>query len=171
MLYRSPEATQVFGAGGDGGLVVSLLPIERPADIANYRSMGTTPSVLAGSLAAGVVVALALTLLASVRRRRRELALLKTLGFTRRQLLAAVSWQASAVALVGVVIGVPLGIALGHWLWILFRAEHLGGSAHDRVVADDGGGRRRGNRVANLAAAIPAYRAARTSTSWLLQAD
>jgi ABC-type antimicrobial peptide transport system permease subunit len=43
-------------------------------------------------------VALALTL-TSVRRRRRDLALLKTLGFTRRQLVATVSSQATVPAL------------------------------------------------------------------------
>ena len=64
-----------------------------PAEIVNYRSMGTTPAFLGGGLAAGAVVALGLTLIASVRRRRRDLALLKTLGFTRRQLAAAVAWQ------------------------------------------------------------------------------
>ena len=43
---------------------------------------------------------LVLTLVASVRRRRRELALLKTLGFTHRQLAAVVAWQSTiAVAL------------------------------------------------------------------------
>ena len=44
----------------------------RPAEIANYRSMGTTPAILGVTLAAGAVVALGLTLVASVRRRRRK---------------------------------------------------------------------------------------------------
>ena len=35
--------------------------------------------------------------------------MLKTLGFSRRQLVATVAWQATTVACVGVVIGVPLG--------------------------------------------------------------
>ena len=52
----------------------------------------------------------ALTLFASVRRRRRDLALLKTLGFTRRQLAATVAWQASIAVALGVIVGVPLGI-------------------------------------------------------------
>ena len=55
-------------------------PVLRPAEIINYRSMGTTPAILGSALAAGAVVALGLTLVASVRRRRRDLALLKTLG-------------------------------------------------------------------------------------------
>jgi len=43
--------------------------------------MGETPAILASALAAGAIVALGLTLATSVRRRRRDLALLKTLGF------------------------------------------------------------------------------------------
>lgn len=34
------------------------------------------------------------------------------------------SWQATTVALVGIVLGVPLGIAVGHVVWIAF-AENL----------------------------------------------
>lgn len=79
--------------------------------------------ILASGLAVGAVVALGLTLMASVRRRRRDLAVLRTLGFTQRQLAAAVAWKASVAALVGVIVGVPLGIALGRWLWALFARE------------------------------------------------
>jgi MacB-like periplasmic core domain/FtsX-like permease family len=103
--------------GGSAGGVVNVL---RPAEIVNYRSMGTTPAILGGGLAAGAVVALGLTLIASVRRRRHELAILKTLGFTQRQLSAAVAWQSSVAVVIGVVIGVPVGIILGRSLWTLF---------------------------------------------------
>ena len=57
-----------------------------------------------------------------MRRRRHDLALLKTLGFTQGQLAAAVAWQASTAAVVGMV-GLPLGIAAGRWLWTLFARE------------------------------------------------
>src|SRR6202035_5101488 len=81
----------------------------RPAEIVNYHSMGTTPAVLGAALATGAVVALGLTLVASVRRRRRDLALLKALGFTQRQLASCVAWQST--------------VALGRWLWILFADQ------------------------------------------------
>ena len=116
VLTADPTAA-AFGAG------VYLLPVQRPAEIVNYRSMGNTPPILAAGLAAGAVVALGLTLAASVRRRRRDLALLKTLGFTHRQLAAVVAWQASVAAVVGIVVGVPVGIVLGRWLWILFAHQ------------------------------------------------
>ncbi|MGC2485287.1 MAG: FtsX-like permease family protein [Acidimicrobiales bacterium] len=105
--------------GTSGGLVAHL----RPAEIVNYRSMGTTPAILGGGLALGAVVALGLTLLASVRRRRRELALLKCLGFVRHQLSSAVAWQSSVAVGVGLIAGVPIGIVLGRTLWFLFARE------------------------------------------------
>jgi ABC-type lipoprotein release transport system permease subunit len=46
--------------------------------------------------------------------------MLRALGFKSRQLRAVVAWQASINGLVGVVVGVPLGIVLGRWLWTLF---------------------------------------------------
>ena len=52
-----------------------------------------------------------------MRRRRRELAVLKTLGFSRRQVRATVAWQASTVAAVGLVVGIPLGLLVGSYVW------------------------------------------------------
>src|SRR5205807_3692791 len=105
------------------GDFVDLLNVQRPAEIVNYRSTGATPTVLAVGLAAGAFAGLVLTLAASVRRRRRDLALLKTLGFTQRQLGATIAWQATVAAVVGIVIGTPLGIAAGRQLWIVFSHQ------------------------------------------------
>jgi ABC-type antimicrobial peptide transport system permease subunit len=148
--------------------VVSVL---RPAEIADYRSVGSTPSVLAGILAAGATGALALTLGASVRRRRREFALLKALGFTQRQLAATVAWQSSVSAVVGVIVGVPLGIIVGRQLWILF-ARNINAVPDPTVpvvvvilVA-------LGALVfANVVAALPGRIAARTPTALVLRAE
>ena len=85
------------------------LRVQRPAEILNYRTLGTTPAVLGAALAAGAVIALGLTLVTSVRRRRTDLALLKSLGFTRRQLASAIAWQASVAVGIGCLIGIPLG--------------------------------------------------------------
>jgi predicted lysophospholipase L1 biosynthesis ABC-type transport system permease subunit len=76
-------------------------------------------TALALAVAAGAVLSLALTLLASVRRRRREFALLKTLGLTRRQVMAAVAWQASVI----LVIAALLGAAADHWAWAAFATS------------------------------------------------
>ena len=105
------------------GNVASVVGVLRPAQIVNYRAMGTTPLLLAGGLALGALAALAAALVSSVARRRRELAILKSLGVTQRQLTAAVAWQAGITAAVGVVVGLPIGVALGRWLWDLFARE------------------------------------------------
>ena len=80
-------------------------------------------AALALAVAAGAVLSLALTLLASVRQRRRELALLKTLGLTRRQVMAAVARQTSMILVVAVLAGGPLGVAAGHWAWAAFASS------------------------------------------------
>ena len=148
--------------------VVSVL---RPAEIADYRAVGSTPSILAGILAAGAMGGLALTLVASVRRRRREFALLKALGFTQRQLAATVAWQSSVSAVVGVIVGVPLGVALGRWLWTLF-ARGISAVPEPSVpvltVALVALG---ALAFANLVATFPGRIAARTPTALLLRAE
>ncbi|MGD0811356.1 MAG: FtsX-like permease family protein, partial [Acidimicrobiales bacterium] len=102
------------------GNSVIILPVQRPAEIVNYQSTGGTPVVLASGLATGAVIALAVALVATVRKRRQDLALLKTLGFTRGQLAITLTWQATVTALVGIVVGVPVGIAAGRQLWVIF---------------------------------------------------
>lgn len=54
---------------------------------------------------------------ATVRRRHREVAVLQVLGLTRGQARATVFWHAAVAALTGIVIGVPVGFAIGRTLW------------------------------------------------------
>ena len=153
--------------GPVGGVVSAL----RPVEIANYRTVGTTPAVLAAVLAAGALGALGLTLVASVRQRRRQFAVLKALGFTQRQLAASVAWQSSVAAVAGVVVGVPAGIALGRWLWTLF-AEGISAVPHPTVPTLSIALVALGAIVfANLVALFPGRVAARTRTSLLLRAE
>jgi hypothetical protein len=170
---RFTHSPRIVAAAGTEALELTagVLPVQRPAEIVNYRSMGTVPLVLAGGVAAGTVAALGLTLVASVRRRRRDLALLKTLGFTRGQLAAAVAWQSTVVAVVGLVIGVPLGIAAGRWLWILF-ARGLSAVPDPVVPAASIVLATVATLVlANLVAAVPGRQAARTPAALMLRAE
>jgi hypothetical protein len=153
----------------DGSVLV--LPVQRPAEIVNYHSMGATPALLGTGLAAGAAVGLGLTLIASVRRRRRDLALLKTLGFTQRQLAAVIAWQSTIAVATGTVVGVPLGIILGRSLWDLF-ARNVHVVPHPSVptllivlIAIVG------LVLANIVAAVPGRIAARTPTALLLRAE
>jgi ABC-type antimicrobial peptide transport system permease subunit len=153
---------------GDGG---SVLPVQRPAEILNYRTLGTTPTLLGIALAAGAVIALGLTLVSSVRRRRTDLALLKSLGFTKRQLASAIAWQASVGIGIGCIIGIPLGIALGRFLWDLFVRQI--NAVPDPTIPTSsivliGVG---AVILANLVAAVPGRIAARTPTAQLLRSE
>ncbi len=171
--YRSlkeidKKVNAIPAAAGLAGGIVAVL---RPSEIVNFRSMGTTPTVLAAGLAVGAVVALGLTLAASVRRRRRELALLKALGFTQRQLSTSIGWQATVAAVIGCAAGIPLGIVIGRQLWILFaRGINVVPSPTVPVltVVLVGVG---AVVFANLVAAIPGRNAARTSTALVLRAE
>ena len=165
-------ANKVMAADPLGqGDVYEVLGVQRPAEIVNYQSTGATPDILATGLAVGAVVALGLTLATSVRRRRRDFALLKTLGFTRYQLAVTVAWQASVAALVGIVIGVPLGIALGRWLWDLFARAIYAVPEASVPIVEVVLVALAALVLANLVAAVPGGMAARTRTALVLRAE
>jgi hypothetical protein len=170
-LQRIADTTNADKTVAGNGWTIIVLPVQRPAEIVNYRAMGATPALLAAALASGAIVALGLTLNASVRRRRRDLALLKAMGFTRRQLIATVASQATVAAIVGTVIGVPIGIVLGRRLWILF-ARNISAVPQPNVPVLTIALVAIGTLVlANLVAAIPGRQAARTRTAVLLHSE
>ncbi len=150
---------------------VGILSVQRPAQIVNYRTIGSTPTFLAVALAIGAVVALGLTLGASVRRRRRDLALLKTLGFTRRQVVEAIAWQATIDSVVGIGLGIPLGVICGRQLWTAF-ANTIYAVPDPTVPALSVVAVGIGALVfANLAAVLPARAAARTPAGLTLRTE
>jgi ABC-type lipoprotein release transport system permease subunit len=96
---------------------------------------------------------------------------LKALGFTGRQLAASVAWQSSVSATIGIVIGMPLGIALGRWLWTLF-AKEISASPDPTVPALSMVLIALGALVfANVVAAVPGRLAARTKTALVLRSE
>jgi ABC-type antimicrobial peptide transport system permease subunit len=117
----SALASRITTANPDGtpGGTYQLGP-QRGAPVLNASQMGSQPLALATGVAAAAVLALGLTVLASVRQRRRELALLKALGLRGRQLRAVVAWQTSITLVVATAVGVPLGLVAGRWAWASF---------------------------------------------------
>ncbi len=145
--------------------------VERPAEIINYKTLGGTPEILGSVLAAGATVALTLTLLSSVRRRRRDLALLKTLGFTQSQLATTIACQSLVAVGLGTVVGLPLGVVFGRLLWDLFAGAanfvpQPTVSAVTIVLVAAGA-----LALACLVAVVPARLASRTETAVLLRAE
>ena len=96
-----------------------------PTSLVNFGEAVNFPLIFGAMLAVFGAATLAHLLVVSVSRRRREVGLLKVLGFVNRQVVSTVSWQATTLALVGVVIGVPLGLVVGRTVWDTF-ANNLG---------------------------------------------
>jgi hypothetical protein len=150
---------------------IQVLPVQRPAEIVNYRTMGAAPLILAAMLTAGAVVALALTLAVSVRRQTRDLALLKTLGLVRRQVVAVVIWQASIPVAIGTLAGVPLGIATGRYLWARFASELYVVPQPATSMVTVATVATSTLALAILTAIVPGWRAARTPVASALRAE
>jgi len=110
------EVNSQPGNAGD----LYTLPPELGAPVSDASQMGSQPLTLAIGVAAAAVLALALTILASVRERRRDLALLKALGLRSGQLRAVVGWQTTTILAIAAAVGLPLGIAVGNWAWTTF---------------------------------------------------
>ena len=142
-----------------------------PAEVENLRRIDTLPFILAIMLGLLAIATIAHALATSVRRRRSDLAVLKTLGFVRSQVTATVAWQASTLAVIAAVVGLAAGVAGGRWLWVFF-AGRLG--LHPApaipllllVFVVPGA-----VLIANLTAAVPARAAARTQPALVLRAE
>jgi hypothetical protein len=100
-----------------------IFAAERPASITSLAGIADVPVLLSGLLALLAVGTLAHTLVSATRRRRRDLAILKTLGFVRPQIRGTLAWQATTLATVALLIGLPTGIAAGRWGWRIFAGQ------------------------------------------------
>jgi hypothetical protein len=151
-----------------GPIVLRQLPGQT---IVNLQSVDGLPLVLAGLAACLGAAALGNTMTIFVRRRRRDLAILKTLGFRRRQVAATVAWQATTFILAALAAGLPLGVAAGRWAWDL-AATQLQSAAPPVIPA---------LAIAlivpaallagNALAALPAHTAARTAPAISLRQE
>lgn len=111
-------------ADGPGRRTVVARP-QRPDDLYAFDRVNGAPLVLAALLGLLAAASTALALTGTVRARRRELSVLRAIGFTGGQVRRAVRWQAATVALAAILVGVPVGTAAGRWAWTLL-AMRLG---------------------------------------------
>ena len=144
---------------------------QRPGDIKNYAAIRDTPLVLGAVLVLLAVGTLAHVLVTGVRRRRRDLAVLKTLGLVRSQLLRVVSWEASVLAGVALLVGLPLGVLAGRWAWAVFAGSAGVSGAADVPVALVLLAIPVTLALANLIAAGPGWDAARLRPAAILRTE
>jgi FtsX-like permease family len=166
------------GAAGSAALArhirryrsLTYLPA-KPTVLVNFGESANFPLLFGVALSIFGAATMVHLLLVSVARRRRETGLLKSLGLVRRQVATAVCWQATTVALVGIAVGAPIGIAAGKVLWRMFATNFgvvpvpvvqplLITALLTGVLA-----------TANVLAAVPALLAARSHPGQLLRAE
>ena len=88
-----------------------------PLPTAELEDVSVLPLALGGFLALLATGAVGHALVIAVRRRRHELAVLRTLGLTSGQSRLVVVTQATVLAVIGLALGIPLGLAIGRAVW------------------------------------------------------
>jgi hypothetical protein len=94
-----------------------IIPAAQPSEVRNVTDLGRLPDALGLFLSLLAAAALAHGLVLTSSRRQHDIAVLRSLGFTPRQVGASVLTMAGVTALVGLVVGVPLGLAVGRLVW------------------------------------------------------
>lgn len=150
---------------------IGVFPHELPTDFANFGRVDRLPLTIGAVLAFVAILSLLHALVSATRARARDLAVLKTLGFVRAQVAAAVSWQASALIATSTLIAFPLGVVAGRWSWNIF-SDWIGTLpvtivSPPQVLAVVAGALLAGLMVA----AWPAQRASRVKPAVLLRAE
>jgi FtsX-like permease family/MacB-like periplasmic core domain len=142
---------------------------QQPVDLVNFGRVQYLPLLVGALLAVLAIGTLIHLLYTSIRARRADLAILQVLGFVPRQVRRTITWQTNTIAALALVLGLPVGVVVGRWLWIAF-SDQLG---VETVIPTPwaGGG---ALIVAVLAtvqviAVIPARTAARTEPSQILR--
>ena len=96
---------------------------QRPDDLVNFGDASAFPAVVVVTLALVTGATLLHTLVTSIRRRRTDLAVLKTIGLSRGQVSRTVAVQATVLAGAALVVGVPLGVVAGRSAWSLVAGQ------------------------------------------------
>ncbi|MDT4939197.1 MAG: putative transport system permease protein, partial [Pseudonocardiales bacterium] len=149
----------------------SLHSPDTPQEVFEIEDVRWLPIILGIFLAVLAVAAVGHALATAVRRRARDVAILRALGMTQRQSRLVVVTQATLLAAIGIVIGVPLGLALGRSVWRavahstpIAYVPPLSALALALIVPA-------ALVIANLLAAWPGRRAARLQIAAILRAE
>jgi ABC-type lipoprotein release transport system permease subunit len=109
---RRADVTAAIAASG--GLVARPLPSPQSWSLRDVRPVTRLLALATAALAA---LAAFHALATGVRRRRRDLGVLRALGFTAGQTASAVRWQSVTIAAITTAVAVPLGVVAGRLVW------------------------------------------------------
>jgi hypothetical protein len=142
-----------------------------PTDLGDLARVGSAPFVIGAAMVIVAIATIIHGLVTSVRRHRRDLAILKTLGLRSGQLVRVVLWQATTIALVGLAVGIPIGLIAGNVAWLTF--SHRLGVVPDTTTSVSLVGVLIPVVLitANLAAALPGQLAARIPPALVLRSE
>jgi ABC-type lipoprotein release transport system permease subunit len=96
---------------------VSFEVPDPPTAISELRQVRVLPQLLGIFLVILAVGAVGHALATAVRRRSHDIAVLRALGMTTWQCRRVVITQATVLAVIGLIFGVPLGLAIGRSVW------------------------------------------------------
>jgi FtsX-like permease family len=96
-----------------------------PDNLVNFGQAVNFPLILSLIIILFGLATLVHVVVVSTVRRAKEGGILVALGFSRRQTAFTVLWQTTTFACIAAVGGVPIGVALGRFVWRFF-AENLG---------------------------------------------
>lgn len=94
-----------------------IIQAGQPSEVRNVTDLGRLPDTLALFLGLVAAAALGHGLVLTSRRRQHDIAVLRSLGFTPRQVAGAVLTTAGVTSALGLVLGLPLGLAAGRVVW------------------------------------------------------
>lgn len=111
--------TEALAPFDDAEAELSLYRPVPPAEVEQMVAIEHLPRLIAVILAVLAAIALVHSTVATVRWHRRDLGVLRAIGFTARQLRTAIAVQMGVISLVGVVFGAVGGVIVGRVVWRL----------------------------------------------------
>ena len=89
----------------------------------NLARNDRVPLALAVTVAAAFVALTSYLLFAAVRTRRFELAVMRSLGLSTSGIRRSIAAQATATAVVALIVAIPIGVAVGRWAWLAYARD------------------------------------------------
>ena len=144
---------------------------QRPDDLVNFGGTRSFPLLVVATLLLVTAATLLHTLVTSIRRRRADLAVLKTLGLSRGQISRTIGSQVTVLAGAALLVGLPIGVVAGRMAWTLVAGRY--GFPAEPVIPVTGLLVLAGGVLvfANLVAWGPAWMARRTPPAKVLRSE
>jgi hypothetical protein len=128
-LFEASQVVVTIAAGHDlddvasrlnqrypGSVTAESIPAP-PGGVGNLIGVRRLPRWIAAFVVALGLVSMAHGLTTARRRRRRDLATLRSLGLRPRETISCIVWQALTIGVVGLVVGIPIGLIAGRAAW------------------------------------------------------